>query len=159
MSAPSEPLCAEVLELLDSGVIMSLATRDGDNVPECAPAMGPRVHRDRHGLTVFVARALAGATLANIADNGQVAITFTRPADEKSMQIKGRALAVRDAEDGDRLGLELYRGALAEQLAIVGVPRTVTRRMTWWPSVAIEIEAREVFVQTPGPGAGRRLAS
>ncbi len=38
------------------------------------------------------------------------------------------------------------------------MPRAIARRMIWWPSVAIEIEVADVFVQTPGPGAGARLA-
>jgi hypothetical protein len=29
--------------------------------------------------------------------------------------------------------------------------------MRYWPSIAVEIDLADVFVQTPGPGAGRRL--
>jgi hypothetical protein len=150
-------LCDEVIELLSSGVVISVATRDPALVPECVPAMGTRVHRDRRALTLFLPRAVIGATLVNIADNGRVAINLTRPTDEKSIQLKGRATAVREPTDADRTAQELYRGALTEQLAVVGMPRAMTRRLTWWPSVAIEVQLEDVFVQTPGPGAGRRM--
>jgi predicted pyridoxine 5'-phosphate oxidase superfamily flavin-nucleotide-binding protein len=154
-----QPLCDAVLDLLASGVIMSIATRDASLAPECAPAMGSRVHKDRKTLTVFVPESLAGITLANIANNGRVAMSITRPTNTVSMQIKGHAVAVRDAVAADAAVQEQYRGALVEQLAMVGLPRAVTRRLRWSPSVAIEVAVEEVFVQTPGPGAGRPLAA
>jgi hypothetical protein len=156
-SAAPPPLCDEVVELLGSGVVMVVATRDAGLAPELVPAMGSRVGRDRRTLTVFVPRALAGATLANIERNGHLAITATRPSDHKSMQIKGGAQGVRDAADADRAMLEMLRGAMVEQLATFGMPRAITRRLTYWPSVAIDVEVNEVFVQTPGPGAGMPL--
>lgn len=152
------PLCNEVIELLSSGVVMSVGTRDETLTPECAPAMGSRVQRDRKGLTVFVPRAMSRATLVNLAANGQIAVNVVRPSDDKTIQIKGRARAVRDATDSDRAMQESQRGALVEQLAVVGLPRAIGRRITWWPSVAIEIDVDDVFVGTPGPDAGKRLA-
>jgi hypothetical protein len=151
------PLCDEVVDLLGSGVVMVIATRDAALEPECVPALGARAHRDRRTLTVFVSRALLGATLANIEDNGQVAITLTRPSDEQSMQIKGRGRTVRDASDADRPIQEQLRGAKVEQLAGIGMPRHLARRMAFWPSVAIDIDVTDVFVQTPGPTAGLPL--
>jgi hypothetical protein len=106
---------------------------------------------------VFVPRDLVGATLANLADNGQIAISVARPADHKALQIKGHAVAVGDATEADRAVQELYRGALVEQLAMVGMARAFGRRLAWWPSVAIQVAVAEVFVQTPGPGAGARF--
>lgn len=157
-SGARTPLCDEVVELLSSGVVTSVATRDAALAPELVPAVGSRVARDRRTLTVFVPRALAGATLANIANNGHLAVTATRPSDHKSMQFKGTARGVHDAADTDRPLLEMLRGAMIEQLATFGMPRTITRRLTFWPSVAIEIDVNDVFVQTPGPGAGMPLS-
>jgi hypothetical protein len=156
-SGGTSPLCDEVIELMTSGVI-SLGTRDAALQPECVPVMGARPHRDRTALTIFVPRALAAPTLANLEDNGQVAISVTRPSDDISMQIKGRAVVVGEATDADRAAQEQFRGGLVEQLAFVGLPRTITRRMAWWPSVVIKVQVEDVFVQTPGPGAGRRFA-
>jgi hypothetical protein len=158
-AAGAAPLTDEVIELLTSGAIMSIATRDAALTPECVPAMGVRVHRDRRALTVYVPDAASGETLANLAHNGQIALTASRPVDEKSMQLKGRVLAMRAGDPTDRAGIEVYRGALAEQLAFVGLPRAITRRLTWWPSTAIDFAVDDVFVQTPGPGAGNRLGT
>src|SRR5689334_6766556 len=111
------PLCDEVVDLLSSGVVMSLGTRDAALVPECVPVVGSRVNRDRRTLTVFVPQLLLGATLANLEHNGQVAISLTRPSDEKSLQIKGRGRGVREGTEADRSAVELLRGAMVEQLA------------------------------------------
>ena len=151
-------LTDEVLELLSSGVDVIVATRDANLDPECAFGMGLRVSRDRRTVTVFVAKVLAGPTLRNLEGNGQIAVTFSRPSDHHSVQLKGRCLGVRDSVPADREVQEMYRGAFAEQLALFGVPRATTRRFAWWPSVAIDIDVREAFAQTPGPGAGARMA-
>ena len=50
-----------------------------------------------------------------------------------------------------------YLAAFVDQLYMVGVPRALGRRMRTAPSVAVTFEVEEVFAQTPGPGAGRRL--
>ena len=160
MVAPAPPtlrLTDDVLELLSSGVDVIVATRDAQLAPECTFGMGLRVHRDRRTVTVFVARAVAGPTLRNLEDNGQIAVTFCRPVDHETVQLKGQFLSVRDSEAADRQVQEMYRGAFAEQLAVFGIPRAITRRFAWWPSVAIEFEVAEAYTQTPGPGAGQRI--
>ena len=52
---------------------------------------------------------------------------------------------------------ERYLAAYVEQLYLVGLPRGMTRKIRYWPSMVIELEIESVFVQTPGVGAGRRL--
>jgi hypothetical protein len=108
-------------------------------------------------MTVFLPKATATPTLANLEDNGAIAVTLTRPADHKSLQLKGKVLAIRDALEADLQLLHLHRAALTEQFAQVGVPRQITRRLTCWPSVAVDFEVHDAFTQTPGPGAGERM--
>jgi hypothetical protein len=154
---PPAPLCDEVVELLGSGVVLTVGTRDAQLVPECVQAMGSRMTRDRRTVTVFVPRALLGATLANLEDNGQVAVNIVRPSDDKTIQLKGVYQGSREANEKDRALLELQRGGMIEQLSLVGLPRAVGRRLAWWPALAIDIAVSDVYVGTPGPGAGQRL--
>jgi hypothetical protein len=147
----------DALELMSSGVAIAVATRDADCAPECTVGMGVHIARDRRAITVYVPRALAAPTLLNIALNHEIAINLSRPSDDKSLQVKGTVRAVRDSGPDDRAAQENYRGALVEQYAGVGVPRAITRTIAWWPSVAIEIDVRDVFIQTPGPAAGDRV--
>jgi hypothetical protein len=140
-----------------SGVVVYVATRDRELWPESSLAMGAKAECDRGVVTVYVPSVLAGPTRKNLDDNGEVAITMTRPSDHKSIQVKGRVRAIRESGEVDRELLAVRRSAQVEQFAGVGIPRELTRRVVWWPSVAIEIDVREVYSQTPGPRAGEPL--
>lgn len=147
----------ELLEYLEGGLDILVATRDANLAPECTMGMGVKAHRDRRTLTIYVPRVGGEATLRNLADNGEIAATFCRPIDHRCVQLKGRAVAVREPGPEDRETQQRHRGAMVEQFALVGVPRALTRRFRWWPSVAVELEVTQAFIQTPGPGAGRPL--
>lgn len=144
----------DVLELLGSGVVIYVGTRDAALSPDLMWAMGVRVAPERNWLTLFMPVQGSAATVANARANGQLAVTFSRPFDHKSVQVKGTLRQVRDSGAEDRAAQEFYRAALVEQFAIIGVPRSLTKRIPWWPSVAIEMSVLEVYTQTPGPNAG-----
>jgi hypothetical protein len=145
-------------ELLASGVVMYVATRDADLAPELTGGMGIDVRGPSAVVIYLPASAATTRTLRNLEANGLVSVTCCRPIDHRTLQIRGRARSLRDAGPDDRCPQELYRGALAEQLALVGVPRSVTRRLRFSPATAVEIDVTEVFDQTPGPRAGQRIA-
>src|SRR4029078_10458649 len=130
-----------------------VATCDAELEPESMLAMGVRAHVDRTSLTVYLPTALSGATLANLRANGQIAVTLIRPSDHKAVQVKGIARNIRDSNEMDRELQAIFRAALVEQFEAVGIPRSTTRRLVWWPSVAVDVAIRETFVQTPGPRA------
>ena len=150
-------LLEEIAEHVASGVIIYVATRNSSLEPEATIAMGFKSDCSRQLFTVYVPEKAAAKTLANLTDNGAIAVTMTRPIDHKSVQIKGRAVRTRPADDADRALLNVHRAALTEQFALVGVPRSITRRLTNWPSVAIDVEVTAAFSQTPGPQAGQPL--
>lgn len=150
-------LLEEIAEHVASGVVIYVATRNSLLEPEAAVAMGLKSDCGRQVFTVYVPQRAAARTLENLKDNGAIAVTMTRPSDHKSIQIKGRAVGTRPADDADRALMSVHRAALTEQFAHVGVPRSITRRLTNWPSVAIDVEVTAAFSQTPGPGAGQPL--
>jgi hypothetical protein len=154
----SRALFDELSEHMASGVIIYAATRDAELMPESMVAMGGKAESERGVVTVYLPTALAQATRKNLEDNGEIAVTMTRPIDHKSIQVKGKALAVREAVDAERELQGIFRAALIESFAGVGIPREITRRVAWWPSLAVEIDVREVYSQTPGPRAGERMA-
>lgn len=153
------PLSEELAELIASGVDVYVATRNAALEPDSMLAIGVRVHADGCALTVYLPEALSASTLANLRDNGEIAVTMVRPRDHRAVQIKGRSIDIRPSGEDDRERQLVCRAALVEQLAAVGVPRTAARRLTWWPSVAVCVKVSDVFAQTPGPGAGEPLAS
>jgi hypothetical protein len=106
---------------------------------------------------VYVAEVLAARTVENLRDNGQIAVTFSRPLTHYSIQVKGAYSGIRAAGADDLPLLQRYQAAYTEQLHAVGLPRAVAARLVFWPSLAIDFSAGDLFVQTPGPSAGRRL--
>lgn len=157
---PAGPLAAlppTLASLLDGPSIMSLATRNAALEPLSGMAFGLQASLDSSEVTVFLPAVLAADTLANLRDNGQMALTLVRPSDHGSIQLKGTWVGERRTDEKDRAFLERYRDALEEELNVVGVPRSIWNRLVWWPCVALRMQLRDVFVQTPGPGAGRRL--
>lgn len=148
----------EIVEFIAAGVDVSIATRDRELEPETMFAMGVKPSADRTRLTVYLPTVLAQATLDNLADNQQIAVTLERPIDLRAVQIKGRSLGVRPSGEADRELQAICRAGLVEQLSAVGVPRCLSRRLVWWPSVAVEVEIAELFQQTPGPRAGAPLS-
>jgi hypothetical protein len=147
----------DLVEFFESGVSILIATRDTALRPACARAAGARVRASDRIVTVYLPQGTAVLTAANLRDNGQIAVTFSRPLTHYSVQLKGTCLGPRPSGAEDRAVQQRYRAAYAEQLHAVGLPRAVAARLAWWPSVALDIAVRDLFVQTPGPGAGRRL--
>lgn len=140
-------------------MVIYVASRDADLQPESVVAMGAQAHCESKRLTVFLPLAPSRRTLANLEANGDMAVTLTRPADHKSLQLKGKVLAIRPSTEADHALQAVHRAALTEQFAQVGVPRNLTRRLALAPSMAVEIQVHDAFVQTPGPGAGERMRS
>jgi hypothetical protein len=154
---PLSALPPELYELLGGAAVMYLATRNAALEPLSALAFGLQAADDGRELTVFLPAAVSPPTLANLRDNGQMALSLVRPSDHRAVQIKGVWLGERRTTEDDRAFLTRYRDAMLGEMSTVGVPRSVWARVAWWPAVALRMEVRDTFVGTPGPSAGRRI--
>jgi hypothetical protein len=155
----SATVSPEVASFLESGIAVLVGTRDARLVPESTRAVGARVEAGGTELTVFLADATAARTLANLKDNGRIAACFSRAIDHRSLQVKGQVASIRRGDGADRAAIGRYLAALATTWQEIGVPPAVVRRLAHWPAHAIRLRIEEVFVQTPGPGAGAPLAA
>lgn len=149
----------EHVTFIESGVSVLVGTRDAGMRPFGMRAMGVKVHADRKTLTVFIPKPTGARTLADLRDNGRIAVTFTRPLDHRSMQLKGMAVAFRDANEEERPFLESYVEGWARHLEVVGLPRAIGSRLTYWPATAVDVVIEASFHQTPGPSAGKSMAA
>ena len=149
---------ARISELIRSGSPMVVASADAAGRPSCSRGFGVEIGPDCT-LTVYVNATLTERMRADFAANPRIAVTFSRIPDHRSVQLKGVVRSVRPMTPHDRAVQASYLAALAEQYALGGVPRSLTRRMASQPGLAIELEAQEWFEQTPGVGAGRALGA
>jgi hypothetical protein len=147
----------DLLEHFEGGISILVGTRDASLIPEATRGAGALVHPDREHLTVFLPTDVSQRAIANLRDNGRVAVGFSHPLDAKTLQVKGTVESIRDATDAERAVVERYLVAFAEVLFLAGLPRAITRTMNIWPCHAVTFEVTDLFLQTPGPNAGARM--
>jgi hypothetical protein len=115
------------------------------------------VDPDGRHVTAFVPAGSASAVLENLQDNPNVAMSFGRPSDDRTCQVKGRFIASRPATEDERAVIEGQLMGLGRQLGMLAIPMEVFSGWPHWPAVAFRVEVNAVFDQTPGPGAGAPL--
>lgn len=148
----------ELADFVASGVSVLVGTRDAAWAPDAVRGMGARVEAAGRELSVFLPCATAGTSLANLTDNGRIAVCFSRAADHRSIQVKGRVVAISPADDEDHRAIDRYRNLLVDSWSFVGVPRRLTLRMAAWPAVTVRFTVDALYEQTPGPVAGTPIA-
>jgi hypothetical protein len=134
-----------------------MGTRNARLEPNGVRVIAVVVDDDRRHLTAYVPAVDAAAVLADLEANGQAALAFARPADDRACQIKGERVSVRDAEPAERTRVQEQWRTLVAQMQMVGIPPEATRGWTTWPCVAVRLRITAAFDQTPGPGAGSLL--
>jgi hypothetical protein len=150
-------LSEELAEFVEGGLSMLVGTRDAALRPKVERAVGAFVGQDRQTLTIYLNKELGGQSLANLKDNGSLAVTVSRPYDHRSLQLKGQVLSLRDGTEEDRAKQERWLTGFVEHLYIVGLPRSIIRQIKVFPSIAVTMRIDDMFEQSPGPGAGRRF--
>lgn len=150
-------ISSDLAAFLESGLPITVATRDGELEPDGAWAWGARVHEDRRHLTVYLRSESAAPLLGDLESHPEIAMVFDRPADHRACQVKGRFLSSRKARTNERAALDEQVEGVRRQLVAIGIPQAMTEAWRWWPCLAFEIEVTHLFEQTPGPGAGEPL--
>lgn len=149
---------AELAAFFQEGVAIHIGTRNASLTPNGARAIAVRVEADGVHFEIFLATVVSKEILADLESNGQAAVVFARPVDDRACQVKAAFVATRPATPQDRdLVMGQWNGFL-QKLQMIGIPRTSLLGWATWPSVAIRLRATALFDQTPGPQAGAPLA-
>jgi len=146
-------------EFLERGLAIHLGTRNGALRPNGCRVTAVRVEDQGRNLVAFLPKAVDPAVLQDLQSNGQAAVSFARPTDDRAVQVKGEFLSMRDAgPDEETFVLGQWRSLLTE-LDMIGLA-ALASTSTWlmWPCVAVKIRVTAVFSQTPGPEAGSVLS-
>lgn len=136
-------------------------TRDRDLVPSGCRVSAWRVHPDGHTMTLFIPEPLVARVIASLEENGQLAVTVGEHPTHETYQLKGKYLSHRAVEVDDLPLVARFRERLVRAIRSEippGVPEAFVGGFAVHdPAVAVDMEIREVYLQTPGPGAGGRL--
>ena len=153
-------LSDEQIRFIESGVSISLASRDVRRVPSVTKGVGCRVAGDRCQVRVLVDAAQSAQLLADVAACGALAVVFCLPSSHRTLQLKGHdarevPLAAGDAELAAR-----HREAFAADLLPLGYALPFARATHDFHGEclrALSFTLSDLFEQTPGPHAGVRL--
>lgn len=150
-------IAPELAQFLEQGLAINIGTRNARLEPNAAYCPAARVAADGLHLTVFVPEVGAAAVLADLADNGQAAVVFARPEDDRACQVKGTLVDTRPATGDEQALVQTQWRGFLRQLEMIGTPGESTRTWVIWPCVAVRLRVTALFSQTPGPDAGARL--
>ena len=148
----------ELAAFLQEGVGIHIGTRNAALEPNGSRALAVKVEDDARHLVVYVARVAAVRLLPDLEANGQAAVGFGRPIDDRACQVKGVFIDSREAVDADRPIIDAQWDGFLGSLEQIGIPRAATKTWVTWPAVAIRVRVNALFDQTPGPQAGAPIA-
>jgi hypothetical protein len=148
----------ELAAFLEEGIAIQIGTRNARLEPNGARVVAVAVVPDGRHLVAYVPQAAASQVLPDLESNGQAALVFARPPDERACQVKGTFVDARPATDGERTAVLGQWERWLDRLASIGYPRATSEHWIVWPCVAVRVRVRAIFDQTPGPNAGIALA-
>ena len=149
-----------VADFVQGPIFLSIGARDETLRPAHAWAVGAVVAPDRETVTCFVVEERARKILPHLDANGPVAMGAGSPTHE-AYQLKGRYLSSRPADEQERAFLKARRNGWLALALRCGYPEQIARPLILGfrhqPAVAITFRVEEVFLQTPGPDAGKKI--
>src|SRR5687767_12843011 len=135
----------ELASFLQEGIAIQLGTRNHRLEPNGVRVVAVAVEDDGQHLVAYVPATAAPQVLPDLEANGQVALVFSRPPDERTCQVKGVFIDARAANADERAFVEGQWGLWIDRLATIGLQRALLAPWATWPCVAIRVRAQRLF--------------
>jgi len=142
---------------LDPGLSIIVGAVDAHGQPSTCRAIAIDSPDDLETLKVFLPVATSHETIKNVATTKRLAVVATYPFDNSATQLKGQAIEARLATEQEGVFVRDRLEAFIGSLRGFGVPGRLAGSLAHWPAFAITIRVEQIFEQTPGPNAGRRI--
>lgn len=159
-AAPPAVIGPEHAALMRRRVSIIAATRDAQQRPHLMRALGCRLAPDRRELTLFLSSGSCAELLADLRENGRIAVVFCEPSTDRSLQLKGEGVCIEPPAPGDAALVEHYVECFADEIATLGFDRVLVKTMFHHAPqelVTVRFVPNEAYEQTPGPQAGARI--
>lgn len=164
MNAPTDrteecrpALPAELAVFVQSGLSISVCGRDERLVPSLAKGVGCRVRPDGREVTVLLFSDAAEAAARDIATNRLIAVVFSQPSTNRTVQLKGRDAIPVPATPADVALVRRHLALFAAEIGPLGWDQRFVDTLFWHDPaqlLAIRFTPELAFAQTPGPNAG-----
>ncbi|MGH9253049.1 MAG: pyridoxamine 5'-phosphate oxidase family protein [Vicinamibacterales bacterium] len=148
----------ELAAFLQEGIAIQLGTRNANLEPNGTRAVAVKVEDDGRHVVAYVPKRAAAQVVPDLEANGQAALVFARPPDERACQVKGVFVEARAARASERSFVAAQWDRWVQRLGTIGFPPAAVENWQTWPCVAVRVRVTALFNQTPGPGAGAALS-
>ena len=150
-------IAQKFIDFVQGPTLHFVGSRNAKLRPTFTWAFGATVDVAEGSITIYVPDVEGAETFRNFEENGMVALTVGEALTHETYQFKGPSLSMRPCEDADTTIQEIHRSKLIAHLAPAGYSEDIWNGFEIDPSTAVTFKVEEVFVQTPGPGAGNKL--
>ena len=143
-------------EMMRSGVAVVVATTATDGHPAITRGWGPSYDEGSAVFRLAVAAPEGSDTLANLRSTGVIAVTVSEPLTYRTAQFKGSVGAIDVPSEADRAAALEHLGRFVADVVQLGIEDGVDR-MFVGDLCMVSFATDELYDQTPGPDAGKRL--
>jgi len=154
-------LADDVIRFVESGVSITVGSRDARCVPSMARVLGCRVAADRCTLQFWMVATQSAQLRLDCKTSDRLVAVFSQPTTHRTLQIKGDSVAEIPMTASDGAIIDDHTRDFGAELAPLGFSCVFTHAFFAHEAddvIALSCTAREIFDQTPGPDAGRKLA-
>jgi hypothetical protein len=156
--APRDLIDDDLTQFFQGPVSAILGSVDPMNVPDATRVVGLAALNPRR-LRVLVSSE-ARAAHANAQPGSRVAVLVTDITDYRSIQLKGTVVTgPHERTAGDMALVHHHIDTFCEASPKVGLTPATAVRFFTVDVVAIVLDVDDLYDQTPGPGAGRRIVA
>jgi hypothetical protein len=149
----------KILAFLENeGTIGVSGTRDANLIPDIHYVSGWSVEPDQRTIRCSIAEGYTTHLLPSLEDNRQFSLTVEKIGSHETYQFKGEFLRDTQPSDADLAAHKQIQDRFAKVVSkLFGYAEDLCGAFVPRPALVICFAVREIFLQTPGPGAGRRL--
>ena len=159
--SPAGPLMipGKIAQFLERANVAFAGTHNRDLVPFGHRVSGWSIGGDGRTMTAFIPATSTAGLVESLQENGALAVTVEDFPAHETYQFKGRYLRHRPALPEDIDVVDRIRERFMKSMKTVypGLPGNLAGAFVSRPALAVEFEVMEIYAQTPGPGAGKRL--
>ncbi len=147
----------KMVEFVHGPHLLFFGTRNAKLRPTATWAFGALADGGDGTVTVFVPEVEGAATFENLEDNGRVSLTVSDAATHETYQFKGQHSLTRPCNEADYTVQDIHISKVIAHLEAIGYSGDIWRGFIVSPAKAVTFSVEDIFVQTPGPGAGNKI--
>lgn len=135
-----------------------IATRNDAHRPMIGRSTGARFDAESGQISLLVSASQWPDAVTHARPGTPISATFVKPDNYKAYQIKGPITDARAADAIEQARGRQYVADMLSEMGALGVSRLqLSSTLSDRDLVRITFIPRDLFIQTPGPEAGRRL--